>query len=440
MSPLTYKKIFKFWAPLSATWLMMSVEGPLIAAVIARLAEPKLNLAAYGVAFAFALIIEAPVIMMLSASTALVQDRQSYRKLCRFTWILNGIITAFMLFILFPPVFNFILSDLMHLEIEIVRLTHPALLILIVWPGAIGYRRFYQGILIRYGFTRRVAYGTVIRLSTMTAAVSFLYVLKIFSGASLGAVALSSGVFAEALASRLMVRDALKIIRTRKENTSQKNSQDLTYRSILAFYYPLALTSILSLVIQPALTFFMGQGRYALESLAVWPVVNSFVFIFRSFGLSFQEAAISLMGESRVHYHKLKRFAQMIAGAVTFIVAFIALSPLLNNWMTGVSGLTDSLSVFTFLPVQILILMPAFSVWISFQRADLVVQRNTGPITTATSIEVLFVVFVMYALIFHSSLSAVSAAAAALLIGRSGALAYLWQKILKAQAKNAETK
>ncbi len=440
MSHLTNKRIFKFWAPLSATWLMMSVEGPLIAAVIARLAEPKLSLAAYGVAFAFALIIEAPVIMMLSASTALVQNRQSFKKLRRFTWILNGIITTLMLLILFPPVFSFILSDLMHLEIEIVRLIHPALFILIVWPGAIGYRRFYQGILIRYGFTRRVAYGTAVRLSTMAAAAGSLYVLKILPGASLGAVALSSGVLAEALASRLMVRDALKIIRTQDESAFQKHEQDLSYRSIIKFYYPLALTSILSLVIQPALTFFMGQGRYALESLAVWPVVNSFVFIFRSFGLSFQEAAISLLGENRTNYHKLKRFAQMIAGGVTFVIAVTALSSLLNDWMIGVSGLKESLAVFTFLPVQILILMPAFSVWISFQRAVLVVQRRTSPITTATSIEVLLVVFVMYALIFHSSVSAVSAAAAALLIGRSGSLSYLWRKIFKARAKNAENK
>lgn len=434
MSHLTYKKIFKFWAPLSATWLMMSVEGPLIAAVIARLAEPKMNLAAYGVAFAFALIIEAPVIMMLSASTALVQNRQSFFKLRRFTWILNGLITALMLVLLFPPVFNFFLSDLMHLNNTIIRHTHPALFILIVWPGAIGYRRFYQGILIRYGFTRRVAYGTIVRLSAMAAAAGSLYVLKILPGASLGAVALSSGVLAEALASRIMVRDALKIIHSQ----TRQNVQELTFNGIIKFYYPLALTSILSLVIQPALTFFMGRGRYALESLAVWPVVNSFVFIFRSFGLSFQEAAISLLGENKANYHKLKRFAQMIAGGVTFVIAVTALSPLLNSWMIGVSGLKESLAVFTFLPVQILILMPAFSVWISFQRAVLVVQRRTSPITTATSIEVLLVVFVMYLLIFHSFLSAVSAAAAALMVGRSGALSYLWRKIFKERTKFAE--
>jgi Na+-driven multidrug efflux pump len=74
---LTLKRIFVFWVPLAATWLMMSVEGPFLAAIIARLTDPKYNLAAYGVAFSFALIIEAPIIMIMSASTALVKDWDS---------------------------------------------------------------------------------------------------------------------------------------------------------------------------------------------------------------------------------------------------------------------------------------------------------------------------------------------------------------------------
>ena len=43
--------ITRFWSPLAATWVMMAAEGPLIAATIARLPDPKLNLAAHGVAF-----------------------------------------------------------------------------------------------------------------------------------------------------------------------------------------------------------------------------------------------------------------------------------------------------------------------------------------------------------------------------------------------------
>ena len=90
--------------PLAATWLMMASEGPFLAAIIARLPEAKFNLAAYGVSFAFAILIEAPVIMIMSASTALVEDRSSFRRLRNFTYMLNAGATVTMLVIIVPAV------------------------------------------------------------------------------------------------------------------------------------------------------------------------------------------------------------------------------------------------------------------------------------------------------------------------------------------------
>ena len=81
---LTYRRIFLFWIPLALTWLMMAFEQPILIAFIARLDEAKFNLAAFGIAGSFAMIIEAPIIMLMSASTALVTGRQSYKKLKKF--------------------------------------------------------------------------------------------------------------------------------------------------------------------------------------------------------------------------------------------------------------------------------------------------------------------------------------------------------------------
>jgi hypothetical protein len=33
---LTVRRVFRFWAPLAATWLMMSVEGAFLATMVAR--------------------------------------------------------------------------------------------------------------------------------------------------------------------------------------------------------------------------------------------------------------------------------------------------------------------------------------------------------------------------------------------------------------------
>ncbi len=81
---LSQRRIFVFWLPLAAMWIMMAVEQPAIAAVMARLPDPALNLAAFGVTFALALFVEGPVVMLLTAGTALPRDRQSYQRLLNF--------------------------------------------------------------------------------------------------------------------------------------------------------------------------------------------------------------------------------------------------------------------------------------------------------------------------------------------------------------------
>ena len=79
-TPLTPREVLSFWTPLAATWLMMAAEGPFLAAVIARLPEPKHNLAAYGIAFSIALLMEAPVIMIMGATTALVSGPALFER------------------------------------------------------------------------------------------------------------------------------------------------------------------------------------------------------------------------------------------------------------------------------------------------------------------------------------------------------------------------
>ena len=258
---LTYKKIFIFWVPLAATWMMMATEGPFLAAVIARLANPKYNLAAYGVAFAFAVLIEAPIIMIMSAATALVKDKDSYIKLRNFTYTLNGIITVIMLIFLIPPIFFFITQSLIGLPGNVARIAHHASIIMLPWPCAIGFRRFFQGILIRSDLTRRVAYGTLARLLTMGGVSLFLFRFFKGEGALVGAIALSLAVTMEAIATRFMAQKAVRdLLQQQKSSVLEK---PLSYRYITKFYYPLALTSVLALGVLPIVTFFFRSLPHA---------------------------------------------------------------------------------------------------------------------------------------------------------------------------------
>jgi len=418
---LTYKKIFYFWLPLAATWIMMSVEGPFLAALIARSSEPKFNLAAYGVAYSLALIIEAPIIMIMSASIALVKNSQTFYKLRNFTYAANGLITLLMLIVITPPVFYFITEGLIGLPGEVSRLTHTATIILLPWPGAIGYRRFYQGILIKNNLTRRVAYGTILRLVSMSLCATVLYLSGIVEGVIIGAASLSFAVSMEAIAIRFMVSRTIKKIKSNDFSSQQL----LTYQDIHKFYYPLALTSFIGLGVQPLVIFFVGQSRMAIESLAVLPVVTSFVFIFGALGLSYQEVIIALIKDNKESFKPLLKFAVTLALTLVGVLAIFAFTQLADFWFITVSGLSESLAELAYLPLMIMFFFPALTVLISIQRGLLVSVKNTKPITMGTAMEFITIVVMLPIFVNYMNMVGAVAAVIAIVAGRMAANIYL---------------
>ena len=406
--------IARFWLPLAGTWVMMGLEGPFLAAIIARMANPTENLAAYGVAFAFAVIIESPIIMLLSASTALVRDRGSYLALRRFTNVLNVVITLVLLVVIVPTVFERV-AELVRLPEGTRELTRISLALLLPWPAVIGYRRFRQGLLISHNKTRLVAVGTVIRLATMGATAMTAAWWLPLPGAEAGALALSVGVVFEAIASGVMTRE---IVGDLLRGGDDPTLEPLTQRGILGFYTPLALSAMLAMAVQPMVTFFMGLSRMALESLAVLPVINGLTFIFRSLGVSYQEVGIALIGRNGEHYPELRNFAYVLAVATSVCLGIIAFTPMTGVWFHTVSGLSTELTAFARTPVMILVALPALSVLLSFQRSLLLHARRTAWITWATLIEVTAIGSIILLAITRLDLPGAVAAATGLMLGR----------------------
>lgn len=423
---LTPGRIFRFWAPLAATWLMMAAEGPFVAALIARLPEPKLNLAAWGVAIAFAMLIEAPVIMMLSAATALVRDAASYVTLRRFAYQLNALVTLVMLILLVPSVFSFVAGRVIGLPADLTGLAHGATALLLPWPAAIGYRRFYQGVLIRSGQTRRVAFGTLTRLAGMAGTGLAAFALGAMPGVLVGALALSVGVVVEAVMTRIWAARAIRDVLGREPAPGAKK---LETAAIVRFYLPLALTSLLALGAHPLVTFLVVHSRMAIESLAVLPVVTGLVFVFRSGALAFQETCIALLGDDRRGQPPLASFGLLLAVASSGALGIMAFTPAAHLWLEGVAGLSRDLATLAVGPLAVLVLLPALEVLVNFQRALLVHARRTPPITWATAIEVAGIALVIAVATAGFDLVGAVAAAVGILLGRLAANTFLCRAV-----------
>jgi hypothetical protein len=367
--------------------------------------------------------VEAPVIMMMSASTALVKDKSSYISLRNYSFLLNGITTLIMIVLIMPPVFTLISQKLIGLPVEVAKITHAATFFLVPWPGAIGYRRFYQGVMIRHNLTRRVAFGTIIRISSIIFTALICYLFLTIRGAAVGTLSLAVGVTVEAIASRLMAHGCVKKLMA--EDPDESKSQTLSVGYITGFYFPLVMTSILGIAVFPMVTFFMGKSRMPIESLAVLPVIHSLVFVFRSLGISFQEVVIALLGKNNENRIALRNFAAILGSGVFAALSLVAFTPMAFVWFHDVSGLSLELTQFAIPPTMIMAMLPGLMVILSYQRGFLVNKKRTTPITIAAAIELSVIIGLLLVLIKLFDLVGVIAAAIAFIVGRALATGYL---------------
>ena len=419
--PATLKTMYRLWWPLAATWLMMAVEGPFLAAVIARMADSAINLAAYGIAFAFGLITEAPVIMLLSAATRLARERSDYLRLRSFSLMLCAAVTLLLIFLLLPPIFDPLTGHLLNLSSEVAQQVHRALALLLPWPAAIGLRRFYQGVLIAHHQPGRVAVGTTVRLLAMAATAGFLWRFELLPGASLGACALSAGVTAEALATRWLARQAIRQSLTESSGTVVMPNHATLWR----FYLPLAMTPLIGLSVHPVVTFFLGHGHRPLASLAIMPVLYAVTFLFRALGLSFPEVAITMLKGAPENRPLVGRFALYLGLGLGGALSLIAFTPLNQFWFATLSGLRPELAAMAAVPLQIMAVFPALTVAIGYQRALLIDAGITLPVSLATAVEALGIFTLLALFVLYSAIPGVTAAAVSYVVGRLLAMLYL---------------
>jgi len=419
---LTPRIIFLFWIPLALTWLMMALEGPIVASVIARLGEAKLNLAAYGVALSVAFISEGPIIMLVSTATALVRNYSSYRKLLRFAVVLNSLITFLLSILMIPRVFSFLADEVVGLPQEVSELAYWSTILFLPWPAAIGIRRFYQGILIRHNRTRFVTYGTITRLGALIAAALVFSWWGNLPGACVGSLSLSLGVVCEAVASGIMAHGVLMRLKT---GSADENPGPLTYKEIISFYTPLALTSLLFLSAHSIVTFFVARSQMAVESLAVLPVIGALMFIFRSFGLSYQEAVIALVGDRFEKFLPLRDFALLLLSAVFCSFGLVVFTDVVRIWYHDICGLPPDLAHFALAPTKILIVLPVLEVVMSFQRGLMVAGLTTKPVTLGALVEIVAIVLILNLAIHSFNMVGALAAALALVTGRAFSILFL---------------
>ena len=375
----TLPDVTAIWWPLAASWLFMSMELPMVGAALARWHSPEIQLAAFGgVVYPLMLLIESPVIMLLAASTALSRDWPSYADLRRYMNRMSVGLTLLHLAVALTPLYYLVVGRVIQAPPEIIEPARIGVILSVPWTWAIAYRRFNQGILIRHGASRAIGVGTVLRLATTLAVLATGMALQDrlpIPGVGLGAFAIIAGVLAEAAYVRARTAPVLAEFFDPTET-----GEGLRPAAFLRFYVPLALTSLLSLVLQPIGSAAVSRMPRPLESLAAWPIVIGLVFLLRSGATAYKEVVVAVLDRPRP-IAALRRFNLLLGGGILTLSILFSLTPLADVLLRYVSGLRPDLAALAGMALALGVAIPGMGVGQNWSVGYLVNARRTRHIT-----------------------------------------------------------
>jgi hypothetical protein len=292
----------------------------------------------------------------------------------------GGLLTALHLIVALTPVYNFVVKGLLGAPPDIIEPARIGLIIMTPWTWTIAYRRLHQGVMIRFGHTNIIGIGTVVRLGTDILVLGIGFFLGL-PGIVVATSAVAAGVTSEAIYTGIRVQPVLRT----ELKPAPVVQPALTYRAFFAFYIPLVLTSLLTLLIQPMGSAALSRMPRALESLAVWPVISGLIFMLRSIGVAFNEVVVALLDEP-LSTKSLRRYTTLLSAGTTGALVLITATPLSRLWLENFSGLSPELANLAHTGLWFGLLLPGLNTLQSWYQGALLHSGKTRGISEAVAI------------------------------------------------------
>ena len=421
---LSMREVFARWWPLGLSWLLMAVALPATNAVIARLPEARTQLAAWGsIVLPISLVIEAPVIMMLAASTALCDSKSSYDRLWRFMMGLGAVLTVIHGLIAFTPLFEVVVGGWMNAPERMKGPARIGLCIMTPWTWAIAHRRFYQGILIRYGYPKSVGVGTLVRITVISGILGYGWWAGSSSGMVIGATANTAGAVIE----MLFIRGWVQRVLTRQYGSPSTgdNREPLSWMRLARFYVPLSLTSILTMAVEPVIGAGLLRLPRPVDSAAIWPVTRGLLFVMYSTGMAYKEVVVSLLDRTNP-VPALRRFTFILFGIVTGLLVLTAATPLSTFWFYTFTGLDQELIPLARESLWFGVLIPGFIAVSNWYQGVVVYNERTWPIIESMALFLVTLLLGVGGGILLDTYAGLYVALGAYTVGRLVQVLWLW--------------
>lgn len=268
-------QLWQQFIPLSLSDVSMALGDPLTTTTLAHLPDARTNIAAVGVAKTIAIFCESPIIMLLHASNALAPSQLSRQALWKFALIASSGMSLLLALTTMPVIFGIVGEGWLGVSPSLSSPIRSTLSIVILWPLAIGWRRYFQGLLIHCGHSNAVAQAGITRLLVVGGILAGGFSLKA-NGAVVAGMSLVWGVIAEAIVVTYLAK---KLGATKLPELVSTPDLPHNLAGVWKFYAPLGGTMMLGWGARAALVGIVARSNDGDIALAAWPAAWGLVSV-----------------------------------------------------------------------------------------------------------------------------------------------------------------
>jgi len=372
---LAPRHLARVWAPLAATFLLVTGSTPVVNASINRLPGRihEAELAAFALLLACTIVIHSPLFVTREIAIKLSIDRAGSRRALYFGLAAATVVSAFEVVMALTPVGSWILGRFTQRP-ELVAMAQPAFLVVAPVPFFIAIRAVYQAHQIRADDTLWVGLGTATRLG-LTAVIGLALAPRVgLDGPMLGAFCVLGGIITETVFAFLRAR-----------HSSRPPHSSTEYRvDPIRFGLPLMFANFLGVAV--SLGYLRIAGMVPLEiqdfSIAGFQEVKSLHWLLGAGGFALQSLTTAKV-RRRGDEHAMLRFAFLVSVGLTAAFAVVVFTPV-RDWIL-IDALKEKaggeVMKIAIPALAVAILMPAFNAIRFTLRGTLIARGRSRAIT-----------------------------------------------------------
>ncbi|WP_045521588.1 multi antimicrobial extrusion protein MatE [Neobacillus niacini] len=364
---LSMKSLFIFFIPLGLSASLVTISHIIINSTLVRADNSEFILASYAIAMSLFGITERLGNLLRQTCSSLVRDKNSYKLMSHFAFYLIVSLMLVAISVAYTPAGDFIFAKIFGANgnmVEDIKGIYQVLIFVTIFSAL---RCLAQGIIIYNRQTKWLTIGMVIRLVAM-------YLLSLYfihsgqiSGKS-GAIIFLIGMMIECLISFIEARSL--VLKMPEKHELQIESK----RTIFKFYSPLMFSSVIVVMIGPAVNVSLGKTVNIELAIASYAIAMSVTQLILSFFTYIHQIVINFYGD---HNTIVKKFLIVIGFVPCILVGILSYTPLGGLFLEHVIGVNGRLLDASLQVLKVTMLMALVFPFVDFYNGLLMVYKRT---------------------------------------------------------------